>query len=58
MVRSLVGGLIAVGRGTIGLADLALALAACDRKAWPAPAEARGLTLIRVDYPIPGRVIE
>jgi tRNA pseudouridine38-40 synthase len=51
MVRSLVGGLIAVGRGVLTVDDLRTALEARDRRAWPAPAEARGLTLVRVDYP-------
>jgi tRNA pseudouridine38-40 synthase len=51
MVRSLVGGLIAAGRGVASVAELERALRARDRKAWPAPAEARGLTLVRVDYP-------
>lgn len=51
MVRSLVGGLIAVGRGVLTVDDLRAALDARDRRAWPAPAEARGLTLVRVDYP-------
>ncbi len=51
MVRSMVGGLIAVGRGATSLDDLRAAMAARDRRAWPAPAEARGLTLVRVDYP-------
>jgi len=50
MVRSLVGGLIAAGRGTLGIEDLRCALAACDRRAWPPPAAARGLTLVRVAY--------
>jgi tRNA pseudouridine38-40 synthase len=50
MVRSIVGGLIAVGHGTATRAHLNRALAACDRSAWPAPAPARGLTLVRVDY--------
>jgi tRNA pseudouridine38-40 synthase len=50
MVRSIVGGLIAVGRGLATRADLERALGACDRRAWPAPAVARGLTLVRVDY--------
>jgi len=31
--------------------DLRAALARADRSAWPAPAEACGLTLVRVDYP-------
>jgi len=51
MVRSLVGGLIAAGRGTHTLDELRLALVAKDRGAWPPPAEARGLTLVRVYYP-------
>jgi len=51
MVRSMVGGLVAAGRGTLGVDELARALAARDRRAWPAPAAARGLTLVRVDYP-------
>jgi tRNA pseudouridine38-40 synthase len=51
MVRSLVGGLIAAGRGAVSVEDLRQALGARDRRAWPAPADARGLTLVRVDYP-------
>jgi len=50
MVRSIVGGLIAAGRGAATAEDLRRALAAGDRSAWPAPAEARGLTLVRVEY--------
>jgi tRNA pseudouridine38-40 synthase len=50
MVRSLVGGLAAVGRGALTVDDLSRALAACDRSGWPPPAEACGLTLVRVDY--------
>jgi tRNA pseudouridine38-40 synthase len=50
MVRSIVGGLIAAGRGAAGIDDLRRALAEGDRAAWPAPAEARGLTLVRVEY--------
>ena len=50
MVRSIVGGLIAAGRGAATIEDLRRALAAGDRSAWPAPAEARGLTLVRVQY--------
>jgi len=56
MVRSLVGGLLAVGRGAISLEELARALEARDRRRWPPPAEARGLTLVRVDYP-PGALV-
>ena len=51
MVRSMVGGLIAVGRGAVHPEDLARALAARDRRAWPPPAPACGLTLVRVSYP-------
>jgi len=50
MVRSLVGGLVAVGRGALGVEDLRRALLARDRRAWPPPADARGLTLVRVSY--------
>jgi len=50
MVRSIVGGLVAAGRGVASVDDLRRALAAGDRRAWPAPAEARGLTLVRVEY--------
>ena len=50
MVRSMVGGLVAAGRGTVTVADLEAALEARDRRRWPAPAEARGLTLVRVNY--------
>lgn len=51
MVRSLVGGLIAAGRGVVAVEDLRLALEARHRGRWPAPAPAHGLTLVRVDYP-------
>lgn len=51
MVRSLVGGLIAAGRGRRSVEQLRGALAAGERRAWPAPAPAHGLTLVRVDYP-------
>lgn len=51
MVRSLVGGLVAAGRGATSVAGLALALEARDRRAWPPPVEGRGLVLVRVDYP-------
>ena len=51
MVRSLVGGLVAVGRGALAVEDLEAALAARDRRRWPAPVPACGLTLVRVDYP-------
>ena len=51
MVRSLVGGLVAAGRGATTVEGLRRVLEARDRRLWPAPAEARGLTLVRVDYP-------
>jgi tRNA pseudouridine38-40 synthase len=51
MVRSMVGGLVAVGRGTLGVEALARALEARDRRVWPAPAPACGLTLVSVVYP-------
>jgi len=53
MVRSMVGGLIAVGRGAVSVEELGRALESRDRGAWPPPAPARGLTLVRVDYPPP-----
>jgi len=51
MVRSMVGGLEAAGRGAVSVEGLARALEARDRRAWPPPADARGLTLVRVSYP-------
>jgi tRNA pseudouridine38-40 synthase len=51
MVRSMVGGLVAAGRGALSVEELAHALDARDRRAWPPPADARGLTLVRVSYP-------
>jgi tRNA pseudouridine38-40 synthase len=53
MVRSLVGGLVAAGRGALTVEDLRRALLARDRRAWPPPAAARGLTLVRVTYAPP-----
>lgn len=50
MVRSMVGAIVAAGRGAWSIGRLQAALAACDRRQWPAPAEARGLTLVRVAY--------
>jgi tRNA pseudouridine38-40 synthase len=57
MVRSQVGGLVAVGRGVVSVEDLARALAACNRSRWPPPAPAAGLTLVRVDYPTPAGAV-
>lgn len=51
MARSLVGGLVAAGRGALEVEALRRALEARDRGAWPPPAPAHGLTLVRVDYP-------
>lgn len=50
MVRSIVGGLLAVGRGALTPAVLEYELHARDRKRWPAPAPAHGLSLVRVGY--------
>jgi tRNA pseudouridine38-40 synthase len=50
MVRSMVGALVEAGRGTWTVERLKAALQAHDRRAWPAPAAARGLTLVRVLY--------
>jgi tRNA pseudouridine38-40 synthase len=52
MVRSLVGGLVSAGRGAVTMEELRAALEARDRRRWPPPAEARGLTLVRVGYPV------
>jgi tRNA pseudouridine38-40 synthase len=51
MVRSMVGGLLAIGRGAWSGAALREALERRERRGWPAPAEARGLVLLRVAYP-------
>jgi tRNA pseudouridine38-40 synthase len=50
MVRSMVGAIIEAGRAARTVESLAEALEARDRRAWPAPAAARGLTLVRVSY--------
>jgi tRNA pseudouridine38-40 synthase len=50
MVRSMVGGLVAAGSGALGIDDLRRALAGRDRRAWPPPAPACGLTLVTVSY--------
>ena len=50
MVRSMVGGLVAAGRGACSVAELAAALERRDRRAWPAPVPGHGLTLVRVLY--------
>lgn len=53
MVRSMVGGLLAAGRGTHDREALQAALEGRDRRLWPAPIAARGLTLERVSYEPP-----
>jgi len=53
MVRNLVGILLEVGRGRLEPASVPTLLAARDRRAAPATAPARGLTLVRVDYGFP-----
>ena len=53
MVRNLVGVLLEVGRGRLDPASVPTLLAARDRRAAPASAPARGLTLVRVDYGFP-----
>jgi len=58
MVRSLVGALLDVGRGTVTVDDLRAALASRDRRNWPRPAQARGLVLVRVDYGPAGPDVE
>jgi tRNA pseudouridine38-40 synthase len=50
MVRSMVGGLVAAGAGAVSIEGLQTALAGRARQAWPAPAEACGLTLVFVSY--------
>ncbi len=50
MVRSVVGCLVAVGRGRRRPRDVAAVLAARDRAAAPAIAPAHGLTLVGVEY--------
>jgi tRNA pseudouridine38-40 synthase len=57
MVRSIVGALVEAGRGRWTLAELEAALEARDRRRWPAPVEARGLTLVRVDYARDGAAV-
>lgn len=50
MVRSMVGGLIAAGRGATAFDQLSAALHSCDRSRWPAPAGPEGLYLVSVRY--------
>jgi tRNA pseudouridine38-40 synthase len=51
MVRNIVGTLIEVGRENIPEQGIAAILAACDRSAAGPTAPARGLHLVRVNYP-------
>lgn len=50
MVRAMVGGLVAAGRGAATLDQLAAALASAERSQWPAPAGPEGLYLVSVRY--------
>ena len=50
MVRSMVGGLIAAGRGAVTVDQLVAALESRDRSQWPAPAGPEGLYLVSVRY--------
>jgi tRNA U38,U39,U40 pseudouridine synthase TruA len=43
-----------VGRGAVALEGLQAALEARDRRLWPPPAEACGLTLVHVEYALGG----
>ncbi len=50
MVRAMVGGLIAAGRGAFTVEQLAAALESRDRGQWPGPAGPEGLYLVSVRY--------
>jgi tRNA pseudouridine38-40 synthase len=50
MVRAMVGGLIAAGRGASRVEQLGAALESRDRGQWPAPAGPEGLYLVAVRY--------
>ncbi len=50
MVRSMVGGFIAAGRGAATVDQLAAALESRHRSGWPAPAGPEGLYLVSVRY--------
>lgn len=50
MVRAMVGGLIAAGRGAVTVDQLETALHGRDRSLWPAPAGPEGLYLVSVSY--------
>ncbi len=51
MVRTIVGTLLLVGRGKLSAADVEAILRARDRGQSPAPLPARGLCLMKVNYP-------
>jgi tRNA pseudouridine38-40 synthase len=51
MVRNIVGTLLLVGRGRLAAAQIAQILAAKDRSAAGRTVSARGLHLVRVEYP-------
>lgn len=50
MVRSLVGAMVAVGRGRLGEGEVAARLVGASRDGLPAPAPAAGLCLVAVGY--------
>lgn len=50
MVRAMVGGFIAAGRGACAVAELEAALRGADRSLWPSPAGPEGLYLVSVRY--------
>lgn len=58
MVRSLVGALVAVGEGRVGVDWPAGLLDQAQRPTEATVAPARGLTLVEVGYPDPGRLAE
>jgi tRNA pseudouridine38-40 synthase len=51
MVRTIVGGLLWVGRGRWSASDFAAALASGDRRRSGPTAPAHGLTLWKIEYP-------
>ncbi len=51
MVRSIVATLVEVGKGNANIATTLTSLRSHSRKSQPSPAPARGLCLVRVDYP-------
>ncbi|MHC4922925.1 MAG: tRNA pseudouridine(38-40) synthase TruA [Planctomycetota bacterium] len=57
MVRNVVGTLVQVGRGTLPVDAMAEILERRDRSAAGPTAPSRGLTLVRVDYPVAGEEV-